>query len=82
MNLNPGTILQLLERRERAIYKCSLVDTSACLEQSLDYLESVWQIAGGEVEAVTDFLFLDSNSLQMVTAAMKLKDACSLKGNL
>ena len=36
------------------------MDTPACLEQSLDYLVSIWQIAGGEAEAVTDFLFLDS----------------------
>ena len=34
-----------------------------------------WQIEGGKVEAVTDFLFLGSKSLWMVTTAMKLKDA-------
>ena len=34
-----------------------------------------WQIEGGKVEVVTDFLFLGSKSLWMVTAAMKLKDA-------
>ena len=33
-------------------------------------------------EAVTDFIFLAPKSLQMVTAAMKLKDACSLKEKL
>ena len=33
-----------------------------------------WQIEGEKVEAVTDFLFWALNSLQMVTAAMKLKD--------
>ena len=31
---------------------------------------------------VTDFIFLAPKSLQMVTAAMKLKDACSLEGKL
>ena len=31
------------------------------------------------MEAVTDFIFLDSKLLQIVTAIMKLKDACSLK---
>ena len=41
-----------------------------------------WQIGGGKVEAVTDFIFLGSKSLQMVTAATKLKDSCSLEGNL
>ena len=35
-----------------------------------------WQIDG---ETVTDFIFLAPKSLQMVTAAMKLKDACSLE---
>ena len=38
-----------------------------------------WQIEGETVEAVTDFIFLGSKSPQMVTEAMKLKDAWSLK---
>ena len=33
-----------------------------------------WQIDGETVETVSDFIFLASKSLQMVTAAMKLKD--------
>ena len=38
-----------------------------------------WQIDGETRETVTDiFLFLAPKSLQMVTEAMKLKDACSL----
>ena len=41
-----------------------------------------WQIEGEKMEAVTDFIFLGSKSLQMVTAAMKLKDAYSLEGKL
>ena len=41
-----------------------------------------WQIYGETVETVTDFIFLGSKSLQMVTAAMKLKDAYSLEGKL
>ena len=36
-----------------------------------------WQIDGETMETVTDFIFLGSKSLQMVTAAMKLKDAYS-----
>ena len=36
----------------------------------------------GEIkETVTDFIFLGSKSLQMVTTAMKLKDACFLEEN-
>ena len=37
-----------------------------------------WKIDGGTVETVADFIFWPPKSLQMVTAAMKLKDACSL----
>jgi len=33
-----------------------------------------WQIDGETMETVRDFIFLGSKSLQMVTAAMKLKD--------
>ena len=41
-----------------------------------------WQIDGEKVETLTDFIFLGSKSLQMVTAAMKLKEACSLEEKL
>ena len=37
-----------------------------------------WQRDGETVETVTDFILVAPKSLQMVTAAMKLKDACSL----
>ena len=38
-----------------------------------------WQIDGEKVDRVADFIFLGSKTLQMVTAAMNLKDACSLE---
>ena len=41
-----------------------------------------WEIDGETVETVSDFIFRGSKSLQMVTAAMKLKDAYSLVGKL
>ena len=41
-----------------------------------------WQIDGEAVEIVSDFIFLTPKSLQMVTAVMKLKDACSLEEKL
>ena len=41
-----------------------------------------WQIDGETVETVADFIFCATKSLQMVTAAMKLKDAFSLEGKL
>ena len=43
---------------------------------------TLWQIDGETVETVTDFIFGASKSLQMVTAAMKLKDTCFLEENL
>ena len=41
-----------------------------------------WEIDGEIVETVSDFIFLGSKSLQMVIAAMKLKDAYSLEEKL
>ena len=41
-----------------------------------------WEIDGETVETVSDFIFWAPKSLQMVTAAMKLKDAYSLEGKL
>ena len=41
-----------------------------------------WQIDGETVETVSDFIFWAPKSVQMVTAAMKLKDAYSLEGKL
>ena len=41
-----------------------------------------WQIDGETVETVTDFIWGAPKSLQLVTAAMKSKDACSLEEKL
>ena len=41
-----------------------------------------WQIDGETVETVSDFIFGAPRSLQMVTAAMKLKDTYTLEGKL
>ena len=41
-----------------------------------------WEINGKTVETVSDFIFGASKSLQMMIAAMKLKDAYSLEGKL
>ena len=41
-----------------------------------------WQIDGETIETVRDCIFLALKSLQMVTAAMNLKDTCSLEENL
>ena len=41
-----------------------------------------WQIDGETMETVRDFIFWAPKSLQMETAAMKLKDVCSLEEKL
>ena len=41
-----------------------------------------WQTDGETVEIVANFTFRAPKSLQVVTAAMKLKDTCSLEGKL
>ena len=41
-----------------------------------------WQIEGETMEIVADLIFLAPKSLQMLAAAMKLKDACSLEEKL
>ena len=43
---------------------------------------TLWEIDGETMETVRDFIFLGAKSLQMVTAAIKLKNACSLEGKL
>ena len=45
-------------------------------------LITTWQIDGETVETVTNFIFGAPKSLQMVTAAMKLKDTCSVEEQL
>ena len=45
-------------------------------------LITLWQIEGGRVEAMTNFLFLISKITEMVTTAMKLEDTCFLEGKL
>ena len=41
-----------------------------------------WQTYGERMDTVTDFILGAPKSLQMVTAAMKLKDTCYLEGKL
>ena len=43
---------------------------------------TLWQIEGGNVEAVTDFIFLGSKITVDLTEDMKLKDTWSLEGKL
>ena len=66
------------EESEKAVLKLSIQKTKIKASGP----NTSWQIDGETVETVSDFIFLAPKSLQLVTAAMKLKDACSLDGNL
>ena len=70
--------MKVKEESEKAGLKLSIQKTKIMASSPI----SSWQIYGESVETVTDFIFLGSKSLQMVTTAMKLKDAYSLEGKL
>ena len=54
-------------------------EESVMTEQLHFHFSLSWQIDGETMETVTDFILGVPKSLQMLTAAMKLKDACSLE---
>ena len=66
------------EESEKAGLKFNIQETKVMASGPI----TSWEIDGETVETVADFIFLGSKSLQMVIAAMKLKDACSLEGKL
>ena len=70
--------MKMKEENEKAGLKLNVQKKKIMASGSI----TSWQIEGGKTEAVTDFVFLGSKLLQMVTAAMKLKDACSLEEKL
>ena len=72
-------LMKVKEESEKAGFKLNIQKNK--IMASLHLITS-WQIDGETVKTVTDFIFCGSKSLQMVTAAMKLKDACSLKERL
>ena len=67
------------EERETAGLKLKIYKTKIMASSPI----TPWQIDGGTMETVADFILGgDPKSLQMVIAAMKLKDAYSLEGKL
>ena len=77
-----GTLKSLLQHHTS---KASILQCSAFFTVQLSHPSSPitsWQIEGGKEEAAADFIFLAPKSLQMVIAAVKLKDACSLEEKL
>ena len=71
-------LMKMKEESEKAGLKLNIQKTKIMESGSI----TSWQTDGETVETVTDFLSLGSKSLQMVTVAMKLKDACYLEGKL
>ena len=71
-------LMKVKEEREKVGLKLNIQKTKIMASSPI----TSWQIDGGKMEIVTDFIFLDSKSLQTVTEAMKLKDACCLEEKL
>ena len=67
---------------EREELKSLLMKVKECEKVGLKPPITSWQIDGETVETVTVLFFCVPRSLQMVTAAMKLNDACSLQEKL
>ena len=72
------SLLMKVKESEKAGLKLSIQKTKIMASSAI----TSWQIDGETMETVTDFIFWTPKSLQMVTAAMKLKDACSLEEKL
>ena len=71
--------MKVKEESEKVGLKLNILKTKIMASSPI----TSWEIDGETVETVADFIFGGlQKSLQMVTAAMKLKDTCSLEGNL
>ena len=71
-------LMKVKEESEKVGLKLNIQKTNFMASGSI----TSWQIPGETMETVADFTFWTPKSLQMVIAAMKLKDAYSLKGKL
>ena len=71
-------LMKVKEESEKAGLKLSIHKTKVMASGPI----TLWQIDGETVETVADFIFWAPKSLQMVIAAMKLKDTYSLEGKL
>ena len=68
------SLMKVKEESEKVGLKCNIQKTKIMASSPI----TSWQIDGEPMETVTGFLFLGSK----ITAAMKLKDACSLEEKL
>ena len=67
--------MKVKEESEKVGLKLTIQKTKIMASSPITF----WQINGETLETVADFIFWAPKSLQMVTAAMKLKGACSLE---
>ena len=70
--------MKVKEEREKASLKLNIQKTKTMASGTI----TSWQIDGEKVETVRDLIWGAPKSLQMVTSAIKLKDACSLEEKL
>ena len=71
-------LMKVKEKSEKVDLKLNIQKTKIMASGPI----TSWKIDGETVETMTDFMLLGSKSLQMVTAAMKLKDSYSLEEKL
>ena len=71
-------LMKVKEESEKVSLKLNIQKTKIMASGPI----TSWQIDGETVETVTDFILGAPKSLQMVTAAMKLKESCSLEEKL
>ena len=71
-------LMKVKEESEKAGLKLNIQKTKIMASGPI----TSWEIDGETVETVSDLIFWAPKSLQMVTAAMKLKDVYSLEGKL
>ena len=71
-------LMKVKEENEKAGLKLSVQKTKIMASSPF----TSWQINGETMETVTDFIFLCAKSMQIVSAAVKLKDAYSLEEKL
>ena len=71
-------LMKVKEESKRAGLKINIKKTKTMASSPI----TSWQIEGEKVEVVTNFLFLGSKSLQILTVAMKSEDVCFLAEKL
>ena len=71
-------LMKVKEESEKVVLKVGIQKTRIMASSPI----TSWEIDGKTVETVADFIFWAPKSLQMLTAAVNLKNACSLEEKL